>query len=771
MVRIGVFVCHCGQNIAGFLDTSKVIECALSVEGVVHAEELKFACASDGQQRIKEAIQENSLDRVVVAACTPNLHEQTFRKAVEGLINPYLVECVNIREQCSWSHPTYEGATRKACDLVKMGIARAKSLEPLEPRRIRAKKDVLVVGGGVAGITASLELANAGYHVYLVEKESTIGGKMALLDKVFPTGDCSICVLAPKMNDVNTHPNITLLTYSEIESIEGHAGKYRVRVRKKPRFVNEYCKGCIEYCSSVCPIEVPNEFDFGLSRRNAIYKPFPQAVPEYALIDPESCVGCGLCKLACPLDAIVYDQKTEIIEFVVGAIIIATGFKPFDPKIKESYRFEQGRDIITSFQLERMLCASGPTEGRLVQPSTMEVPKKVAFIQCVGSRDAQVGKLYCSRVCCMVSIKNALQIKERYPDTDVVIHYIDIRACGEGYEEMYLRAQKAGVKFVRGLPGELIPMGNGVKVYYEDTLNSRKVEEEYDLVVLSIGMEPSLEPSIKLPLRDDGFVAPAHPKMMPVETVYKGIMVAGCASGPKEIPLSISQAGDCASKVMNLLSRGIIEIEPYVAFVDEERCVGCGICKEVCPSNSIFLVNGKAKIESTTCIACGTCVGSCPTDAIAQKNFTDTQIFAQLEMLDKTSEYPLIVAYLCNWCSYRAVDLAGVLRLKHPPNVRAIRVMCAGRVDPQMIIEAFKHGADGVLVGGCKLGECHYHTGNYQCLGRISALKEIFKEYGIEPERIRTLWISANEAERYVEEVNDFVEELKKLGPLSKKLS
>ncbi|MHC1570500.1 MAG: FAD-dependent oxidoreductase, partial [Methermicoccaceae archaeon] len=347
-MRIGVFVCHCGQNIAGVLDTAELVKCALSQEGVVHAEELQFACSQDGQRTIQEAIREHDLERVVVAACSPHLHEPTFRKTVEGLINPYLVECTNIREQCSWVHTDRARATRKACDLVRMGIARAKHLEPLKPRQIKANRDVLVIGGGVAGITAALELAEAGLHVHIVESKSTLGGKMALLDKVFPTGDCSICVFAPKMSEAYAHPNITVHTYTEVDGVQGHVGSFHVRLKHKPRYVNEYCKGCIELCSSVCPVEVPNEFDFNLSRRKAIYKPFPQAVPEFAVIDPTACVGCGLCALACPLEAVEYDQKEQMEDIEVGAIIVATGFSTFDPTRKPQYHFEQGKDIITS---------------------------------------------------------------------------------------------------------------------------------------------------------------------------------------------------------------------------------------------------------------------------------------------------------------------------------------------------------------------------------------------------------------------------------------
>ncbi|WP_342304769.1 CoB-CoM heterodisulfide reductase HdrA2 [Methanolobus sp. ZRKC5] len=780
-MRIGVYICHCGLNIAHTINVESLRDKVSELDGVKVAKDIQFMCSDSGQESIVQDITDLDLNHILVAACSPHLHEQTFKRVLEKAgLNPFMLEMVNIREQCSWVHmEDPQMATQKAFDLIRMGIARLKLLDPLQLKKVPVTKDVLVIGGGVAGIEAALTLANSGYHVHMVEKEPTIGGKMALLNEVFPTNDCSICVLAPKMTDVHQHPNINLITLAEVTGVMGPVGNFNVTVTRKPRYVIEdRCKGCVDECGRVCPVEIPNRFDSGLGKTKAINMPIPQAVPQVVYIDNEFCVGCGLCKQACPADAVDYHQKEETIEFTVGAIILATGYNHFDASRKQEYGYGIYPDVITNMELERLLNAAGPTKGKVLSPSTLEIPKKVAFIQCVGSRDEKVGNPYCSRVCCMSSMKNAQLLKERYPDIDITIHYIDIRASGEMYEEYYTRTQEMGINFVRGKVGEILQDGLGkMNLRYEDTLSGKIYEESSDLVVLATGMEnvkdaDRISRVLNLTRRSDRFFSIAHPKMRPVDSHVKGVYIAGCASGPKEIQVSIAQGSAAAAKAMQLLAKGEIEMDPLCAHVNPDKCIGCGICVDVCKFNKISFVDKKAVVDELSCMGCGACSASCPADAIWMRNSTDEQITAQIHAATEVkSEFPLIIAFLCNWCSYTCADLAGTSRIQYPTNIRVIRVMCAGRVDPSFVLEALESGADGVLVAGCRLGECHYTFANYNAKSRMEALKEVLADVGIDPGRLNVEWISASEGERFARSIEGFVEYLEKIGPIGSELT
>ncbi|MDD1751602.1 MAG: hydrogenase iron-sulfur subunit [Methanotrichaceae archaeon] len=775
---IGVYICHCGLNVAGVLDVDELRAHAEKLPDVAVARDLQFSCSDIGQEQIQKDIAEYKLDRVVVAACSPRLHEPTFRRAIaKAGLNPYMLEMANIREQCSWVHMEQPAmATQKAKDLVRMAVAKAALLKPLESAIIPVSQDVLVIGGGVAGIQAALDLADAGLHVYLVERRPTIGGFMALLTDVFPTNDCSICVLAPKMSEVFNHPNISLMTYAEILSIDGSVGNFTVTGTKRARYVDEkLCKGCINECADVCPIEVPNEYDFGIGKRKAIYIPYPQAVPLVACVDPKTCIGCVRCVEACPAEAVKFEQEPQDFKFNVGAIIVATGWQPFDATRKEEYGFGRYRDVITTLQLERMLNAGGPTKGDVVRPSTGKIAKSIAFLQCVGSRDATVGNIYCSRICCMASLKNAQLVKEKYPETDITIHYIDIRAGGEGYEEFYIRAQKLGINFVRARISKIEEVDGDLYLIYEDTDTGNPMRVRYDLAVLSIGLEPDQGAEVVgnilgLARRPDRFFEIAHPKMRPVEAHIDGVFIAGCASGPKEIQTSIAQGGAAASKAMKLLHKGELELEPTGAFVNQDLCTQCKLCVDVCSKRAIA-VKSPAYVDEAACKGCGSCAAVCPADAIQMRLFSDEQILAQVRAAtEEKSEFPLVVAFLCNWCSYGAADLAGTSRIQYPTNSRNIRIMCTGRVDPSFILEALRRGADGVLIAGCRLGECHYVKGNYQALQRVNVLKRVLESVGINPGRIKIVWCAASEGEIFAKDLKEFVEELKLLGPIGTEL-
>lgn len=638
--RIGVYICHCGVNIAGVIDVEEVVKYAEKLEGVVVAKEDRYVCSDPGQDLIKKDILEHKLNRVVVAACSPRIHEPTFRTACqEAGLNPYLFDMANIREHASWVHMNEpEKATQKAKDLVRMTVAKARLLEPLENPKVSVIKKALVIGGGVAGIQASLDLADQGFKVYLVEKTPSIGGAMAQLDKTFPTMDCSACILTPKMVDVSRHPNIELLAYSEVKEVDGYIGNFQVKVEKKPRFVREdTCTGC-GICADPCPVEVPNEFDLGLGTRKAIYTPFPQAVPLIYTIDDENCVGCGMCDNVCDADAVEFDQKPETVTLNVGTIIVAIGFKIFDARRKEEYGYGVHDNVINALEFERLINASGPTGGKLLRPSDGRVPRSIGFVQCVGSRDETVGNPYCSRVCCMYAIKNARLYKEKHPDADIYIFYTDIRAFGKGYEEFYQSAQEDyGVKFIRGSPGKIEgdPKTKNLIVKVEDTLLGKNLDMELDLVVLSVGLEPpadadELQKLLRLSRTADGFFMEAHPKLRPVDTLTGGLFLAGTVQGPKDIPDTVVQGSAAASRAAILMAAGEVEVEPIVASVDSDNCIGCRICERVCDFGAIEIVEKKAVINEVLCKGCGGCAGACPTGAMQIRHFEDDQIMAMI---------------------------------------------------------------------------------------------------------------------------------------------
>jgi heterodisulfide reductase subunit A len=780
-IRIGVYVCHCGLNIAGSVDCEEVAKFAATLPHVVLAKDNMYTCSDQGQALIRNDIREHKLNRVVVASCSPRLHEPTFRKVCEEAgLNKYLFEMANIREQCSWVHLyDREAATEKAKDLVKMAVAKAAFLEPSEEIEVPIIRKTLIIGGGVAGIQAALDLADTGYEVYLVEKEPSIGGMMARIDKTFPTMDCSICILAPKMSDVGHHPNIELLTNSEVIDVKGYIGNFHVKILKKPRYVTKDCSACGE-CTKVCPVTAPNEFDAGLAIRHAIYTPFAQAVPATYIIDMNTCLNkegvvvCDKCMKACERQAINFDMKPETVEIEVGTIIVATGADVFDPSALPNYGYGRYPNVITSLEFERLINAGGPSGGHLIRPSDKQIPKRVAFIQCVGSRSNRNERLYCSNVCCMNTIKDSLLIKEHWPRTEIYVFYVDIRAYGKGFEDLYRRARKEGVKFIRGLPAEIIEDKKTRNLWLigENTLQKELYKINVDMVILSVGLEPRKDSEIiqrllTLSRTQYGFFMEAHPKLRPVDAATGGIFFAGCAEAPKDIKDSVTQASAAAARAGILMAKGKIAVEAITPITFPEKCKACGLCIKVCPYNALTLNKELRRVEviEAACGGCGTCAAECPFEALTQNHFTDEQILAQIDAVTEHDAHRKIVAFCCNWCAYAGADFAGVSRMQYPPSARIIRTMCSGRVSPKFIERAFARGAAAVLVAGCHPGDCHYINANYQTQKRVERFWKRMEQLGLKKERLQLLWATAAEGERIASKIREMHQVIKEISP------
>ncbi|RLG83618.1 MAG: disulfide reductase [Thermoprotei archaeon] len=630
--RIGVFICHCGRNIAGIVEVKKVAEEIAKLPNVVYVEDYVYMCSDPGQQRIIEAIKREKLNAVVVAACTPSLHYETFAKAVEAAgLNRYRYEMACIREHSSWVHFDKKKATEKAIKIISAAVAKVSKNKSYEPITGKVIRKALIIGGGIAGITAALDLANSGIPVILVEKSPTIGGKMAMLSETFPTLDCAQCILTPRMAEVARHPNIKIYTLSEVIDVEGYIGNYRVKILKHPRKVDpSLCRLC-SFCERVCPVKVPNEFDRGLSMRKAIYIPFPQAVPSAYVVDSEHCTKCGLCLKVCPVNAINLEEKEEIIEEEVGAIIAATGYDLYPGEHLKEYGYGIYQDVIDSLQFERLLSASGPTKGKILRPSDGKPVKRIVFIQCAGSRDEN-HLPYCSKICCMYTAKHALMFKEQVPDGEATIFYIDIRAAGKGYEEFVKRVQEEfQVNYIRGRVSKVYRDVNGDLVAIGvDTLSGQRITIRADLIVLALGIVPKLNPDLasklKIPLDQYGFAQEVHPKLRPVEVATGGVFICGAVQGPKDISETVTQASATAAKALELLSKEYIVREPLIAEVDRDLCNGCRICLTVCPYGAIEMVEGKAKVNELLCEGCGACNASCPVGAIQLRNYTDEQL-------------------------------------------------------------------------------------------------------------------------------------------------
>ena len=660
MQRIGVFVCHCGTNIAGTVDVKKVVEVISQEPGVVHAEDYEYMCSEVGQAKIQEAIKEKNLTGLVVCSCSPRMHEATFRAAAERAgLNPYMVEVANIREHCSWIHKDMEEATKKAVILARAAVAKVNLDAPLKPGESRVTKRALVIGGGIAGIQSAIDIANAGYEVDIVEKTPSIGGRMSQLDKTFPTLDCSSCILTPKMVEANTHEKIHIYTYSEVEKVSGFVGDFTVDIRKKARSVDmDKCTGC-GACMQKCPSKkTPSEFNRGLNNRPAIYTPFAQAIPNVPVIDRDACIKfktgkCGLCSTVCKAGAINYDQQDEIISEKYGAIVVATGFDVIKLDKYDEYAYNQSPDVITSLELERIMNAAGPTGGHLERMSDHKAPKNMVFIQCVGSRCSDNrGKSYCSKVCCMYTAKHAMLIRDKYPDVNVTVFYIDVRTPGKNFDEFYRRAvEEYGVNYIKGQVGKVMPQADGtLLVQGSDLIDNKQILMEADMVVLAAAIEPNegvrkIATMLTASIDTNNFLTEAHPKLRPVESPTAGVFLSGVCQGPKDIPETVAQAGAAAVKAIGLLAKDKLLTNPCTAKSDILQCNGCSNCANVCPYGAISYedkpVNDHgiretrrvAVVNDALCQGCGACTVVCPSGAMDLQGFSNRQIIAEVDAI------------------------------------------------------------------------------------------------------------------------------------------
>ena len=661
MQRVGVFVCWCGSNIAGTVDVVAVSEALRNEPGVVFCANYQYMCSQAGQEMIKDAVREHGLTGIVVCSCSPRMHEATFRKtAVSAGLNPYMVEIANIREQCSWIHKDIPEGTAKAIVLGRAAIAKLHKNAPLTAGTSPVTKRALVIGGGIAGIQTALDVADAGFEVDIVEKAPTIGGRMAQLDKTFPTLDCSACILTPKMVEAAQHEKINIISYAELDALSGFVGNFKATIRKKARFIDETkCTGC-GLCTEKCPSRKgKNAFNMNLNTRGAVYIPFAQAIPNVAVIDEEQCLHfrtgkCGLCEKICSAKAIKFDQKDEFIEREYGAIIVATGFRPIDASAFNEYAYNDSPDVVTSLEFERIMNAAGPTDGKLVRPSDHEHPHEIVFIQCVGSRcteDASKGKPYCSKICCMYTAKHAMLVREKYPDVKVHVFYIDARTPGKNFDEFFRRAvEQYDVDYIKGMVGKVSVEGKKLHVEGSDLLHNEKVHIHADMVVLATAIEPdptarALGTMLTASMDTNDFFTEAHPKLRPVESPTAGVFLSGVAQGPKDIPETVAQAGAAAAKVIGLLAKNELTCNACVAHADPALCNGCSQCERVCPYGAITYEDREVRspefrgikriavVNEAVCQGCGACTVTCPSTAMDLKGFTNSQIMSEVDAI------------------------------------------------------------------------------------------------------------------------------------------
>ncbi len=773
--KIGVYMCHCGGNISDTVDVAKVKETIGKCPGVKVCETYEYMCSKPGQDMIERDIKEHKLNRVIVASCSPRMHLDTFRGAGKRAgLNPYLLDMANIREQCSWVHDDKELATSKATALIRGLAERVQYLEPLEAKTTPVNRDVAVIGGGIAGILASIELADKGYKVYLIERNPSVGGHMAQLSKTFPTLDCSACILTPKMVYVSQHPNIEIIDMAEPIALGGSPGNYQVTVRIRPRYVDkEKCTACGE-CAKVCPVKQFSKHEEGLTQEKCIHLPFKQAVPAAYVIDKDICLWfnkgvCKVCEKYCKGKAIDFEQKEETRQLNVGAIIACTGYQQLDPSrskeifdgwnVFSQYGFGLHPDVVTNLQFERLMLQG------MHRPSNGKPPKKVAFLLCVGSRMDR-GIEYCCKIGCMNAIKHSLLLLKAFPEAEPWIFYTDIRAHGKGYEEFYSKARDHNVKFIRGRVAEVVPNGDNLIVRAEDTVLSRHIEETFDMVVLSPALLPNsgtgeLSKMLGIDLGPDNFFLERHHKLRPVDSKMEGIYLAGCALGPKDIRETTVETMATASKVATFLGKGEVTLSPEKAYIIPEKCNSCGECIPYCPTKAIESTSKGVSINSISCTGCGICVPKCPTEAIDLKQSTDAQLMAQIKgTSQEDGDRPRILAFLEKTTAYGSADLAGQTRIQYTTDVKIIPVPSTGRVGLKHVLHAFVSGADGIIF--IEGDDSPFRQEGVR--DHVNNMKRQLSKFGVESLRLVSLTTTLPQYDKVVNLFQTFDERITKMG-------
>ena len=769
--RIGIFVCECGGNIGDVVDVKAVVDTVKNWPDVATAKYHKYLCSKPAQEMILDAVKTENLDRVVVASCTPRMHLGTFQAVMERSgLNPFMLEFVNVREQDAWVHGPHSSleATKKAVSLIKGGYERSRELEPLQTISEKGSREILIVGGGIAGITAALELGYLGYKVHLVERKPSIGGNMAKLTKVFPTLDCAQCILTPRMAEVGRNPNVTLYTYGEVQEVSGRPGNYDVKVFMKPRGVDvQKCRNC-GVCAKVCPVSVSDEFNEGLSQRKAAYIEFPQAVPSAYVIDFKSCTKCEKCEKLCPAKAITLADQGSTVDLHVGGIIMATGYQLYDAKKLETFGYSTYKDVITMMDLERFVSATGPTSGYVKRADGTDV-KKMAIVLCAGSRDKNYIP-YCSRICCMYALKQAFVLKKML-GIDVAIYYTDIRATGKGYEDLYWRDQEAGVTFIRGKIAEVYKDNKTGKLVAvaEDTISGELTEDQYDMIALATPMVSpeglkELADKMKVSIGEDGFITEKHPKLDPVDSLTAGIFACGCALSPKDVRDTVSDGLGASAKAALFLKSDYVTTSPEKAYVIADLCNGCNACVPICPTKAITMQDGKAKIDPFQCTGCGACIPVCPQEAIDFKNATTKQVIASIRgvLAEKPPGEIRIVAFVDKNVGYTGMDFLGLDRTNYPENVRIVSVPTTAILGLKHLLYAFAYGADGVLViEGIQEIDEKFTKKRMIDLGRELA------KYGVENMRVRYSYVPLPVYKKAAELFSMFTDRIKKFGPLA----